>query len=90
MGLHLIKSKIDNIQERLLILQGELNEYDAALNSTSPGDLTQVSLAFDAKVEEFNELQERFKVLLEEYNEISNRESNTVNFTAKKLLKVMS
>lgn len=91
MGVHLIKSKIDNVKYKLEVLTAELNSLDHAVNNVeSPDDAAILAGMFMQKVREFNELQERFKNLLEEYNELSSKEDNVVSFTAKKLLKVMS
>lgn len=91
MSLELLQNKIDALREKIIIIQKDLNNLDYAINNVeSPDDAALLAGLFDRKVGEFNKLQEQFKKLLAEYNEISERQKNVVSFTAKKILKAIS
>ena len=91
MTLSLVQNKIETIRTKLELLTTELNNIDRAVHEVeSPDDSAILAGLFSQKVAEFEKLQIQFAKVLEEYNEISRKENNTISFTAKKLLKAIN
>jgi uncharacterized protein YPO0396 len=91
MSLKEIEKKVELIKFRIATINAELLSIDYAIkNVESPDDSVILVGLFDKKIKDFIQLEDEFKAVLEEYNELSKKENNVVSFTAKKLLKAIN
>jgi len=91
MSLADVKHKVDLIGEKLAVISTDLNRLDFAINNVeNPDDSAILAEIFSQKVTEFVKLQEQFRLVLCEYEELSKENKNVLSFTAQKLLKAIS